>query len=173
MNRVTEDWAKAVGLTDSKGALVIGLVKGGPAEFAGVQPGDVIVKFDKVNIASAAELPRIVADTPLGSSVELEVWRTGNGPGDLVRWLNDRAVKEDATAIKSMAVAYGLGFAGLNDATEGVRWYRRAADLGDSSRQRLWHRQRSDEGSHRSYQMVSQGCRPGQHTGHDRAWTSL
>jgi TPR repeat protein len=132
INQLTEDWAKAVGLADSKGALVISLVKGGPGEFAGVQPGDVIVKFDKVNIPSAAELPRIIADTPLGSSVELEVWRTGNGPGDFVRWLNDRAVKEDATAVKSMAVAYGLGFAGLNDAAEGVRWYRRAADLGDS-----------------------------------------
>ena len=105
IGEVTEAWAKVVGMTERKGALVLSSLKNSPAEFAGAQPGDVIVKAGDTDIASYGELPKIVAGKPVGSELVLEVWRAGNGAGDLVRWLKQRAEPGEADAIKSMAYA--------------------------------------------------------------------
>lgn len=74
---VTPDLAKAFQLQDKTGALVAGVERGSPADEAGLQPGDIIVKYNGKTIGEATELPRLVAGTKPGSAASLEVLRRG------------------------------------------------------------------------------------------------
>ena len=74
---VTPDLAAALGLTEQMGAIVNGITKGGPAEKAGLQRGDVIVSLDGKKILDPAELPRMVAFGHIGKTVTLSVVRKG------------------------------------------------------------------------------------------------
>jgi serine protease Do len=74
---VTPDLAKSFGLKEGKGALVADVTKGGPAEEAGIEPGDVIVEFEGKEITEMNTLPRIVAETPIGKKVKVVVIRDG------------------------------------------------------------------------------------------------
>jgi serine protease Do len=75
---VTPDLAKAMQLEDRKGALVSEVVPGSPADKAGVQNGDVIVAFNQKTVASAHDLPTMVAATPVGQEVDVVVLRHGS-----------------------------------------------------------------------------------------------
>jgi serine protease Do len=72
---VTPQIAESLGLTEPKGALVADVVKDGPAEVAGLKQGDVIVEFDGKPVSDSAELPLLVARTPVGKSVSVRVIR--------------------------------------------------------------------------------------------------
>ena len=72
---VTEEIAEAYGLDKSKGALVASVEDNSPSYRAGVKPGDIVLKFDGKDIKKDRDLPRIVAGTKAGKSVELEIWR--------------------------------------------------------------------------------------------------
>lgn len=74
---VTEEIAESLGLEDSEGALVASVTPGGPAEHAEIEPGDVILSFDNKTIDRMRGLPRIVAETPIGKTVDVEIWRRG------------------------------------------------------------------------------------------------
>lgn len=75
---VTADLAAALGLPEPIGALVNGVSKGGPAEKAGLQRGDVIVELDGKKILEPSELPRMVAFGHIGKTVTLKIRRQGN-----------------------------------------------------------------------------------------------
>ncbi len=77
VQRVTSDLAKSFGLAGPRGALVASVVEGAPAARAGVKPGDVITEYDGRAIARSDELPRAVAETPVGREVPLTVLREG------------------------------------------------------------------------------------------------
>ncbi len=72
---VTEELAETLGLDRPRGALVASVIEGGPAEQAGVKPGDVIVEFADREVEEMRRLPRIVAETPVGRDVAVVVWR--------------------------------------------------------------------------------------------------
>ena len=72
---LTEDYAKEIGLSEPKGALVGGLVNGGPSEKGGVVVGDVIVKVGDRKIESYQDLIESVENISIGKSVPLVVWR--------------------------------------------------------------------------------------------------
>jgi serine protease Do len=74
---VTDEIAESLGLADPHGALVASVTPGGPAEAAQIQPGDVILEFDRKKIDRMRGLPRIVAETPIGKEVEVAIWRRG------------------------------------------------------------------------------------------------
>ena len=69
--------AESFGLSKTQGAAVNAVEKGGPAEKAGIEPGDVILRFDGRTIGSSSDLPRIVGSTKPGSKVTIQVWRKG------------------------------------------------------------------------------------------------
>lgn len=74
---VTEDIANSLGLKEDKGALVLDIDKGSPAEKAGIESGDVIMEFDGHEISTMRKLPRIVAETPINKKVPINLWRKG------------------------------------------------------------------------------------------------
>ena len=74
---ITEEIAQGLGLERATGALVANLTEGGPAEKAKIQIGDVILTFDGKKVDEMRRLPRIVAETTVGKSVEVEVLRKG------------------------------------------------------------------------------------------------
>lgn len=74
---VNDEMAEALGLETPMGALVNEVTPGGPAEAAGVEGGDVIVKFDGKDVEEMRDLPRLVADTEVGSTVRVVVFRKG------------------------------------------------------------------------------------------------
>jgi serine protease Do len=77
IQEVTKELAESFGLPKAAGALVNSVEKGGPADKAGIEASDVILKFDGKTIASSADLPRIVAQTRPGSKVTAQIWRKG------------------------------------------------------------------------------------------------
>jgi serine protease Do len=72
---VTQGLADSFGLPQPEGALVSSVEKGGPAEKAGVEPGDVILKLNDQALKDSNELPALVAGIAPGTAVNLEIWR--------------------------------------------------------------------------------------------------
>jgi serine protease Do len=77
IQEVTRELADSFGLSKATGALISNVEKGGPADKAGIQASDVILKFDGKVVSASNDLPRIVAGTHPGSKVTVELWRKG------------------------------------------------------------------------------------------------
>lgn len=74
---VDDQTAEALGLGRARGALVAGVEDKGPGKPAGIEVGDVIVKFDGKDVKESRDLPRIVAGTPVGKEVPVTLMRKG------------------------------------------------------------------------------------------------
>ena len=74
---VTDEIAESLGIKVAKGALVSGIIKGGPVDNGAIEVGDVIVKFDGKDIDESRDLPLAVAESPVGKVVEVVVVRKG------------------------------------------------------------------------------------------------
>lgn len=77
IQEVTKELAESFGLDKPLGAIINSVEPGGPAALAGLEPGDVVLRFDGKSIATSADLPRIVATTRPGSRVNVQIWRKG------------------------------------------------------------------------------------------------
>src|SRR5438128_3295409 len=77
IQEVSKELAESFGLSRPAGALVNQVEKGGPAEKAGVEAGDIILKFDGKSVSNSSELPRIGGSTKPGNKATLEGWRKG------------------------------------------------------------------------------------------------
>ena len=77
IQELTRELAESFGLAKPAGALVNALEKGGPADKAGVEAGDIILRFDGKPVNASSDLPRIVGATRPGSRVPMQVWRKG------------------------------------------------------------------------------------------------
>jgi serine protease Do len=77
IQEVTTDIAESLGLEEAAGALVSTVNENSPAFVAGVEPGDVILTFDGKAIERMRDLPRIVAETDIGSKVDVVLFRQG------------------------------------------------------------------------------------------------
>ena len=74
---VTEDIAETLGIQENTGALVAGVTPDGPAAKGGIEGGDVILKFDGKDISTMRGLPRVVSQTAINKSVDVELLRAG------------------------------------------------------------------------------------------------
>ena len=72
---VTDEIAESLGLDKPRGALIASVNDGGPAQKAGIQPGDVVLNFDGKDITDVRHLPRIVAETDIDKAVKVTLWR--------------------------------------------------------------------------------------------------
>ena len=77
IQEVTKETADAFGLNKATGALVNSVEKGGPADKAGVESGDIILKAEGRTVNSSSELPRIITQIRPGTKISLQVWRKG------------------------------------------------------------------------------------------------
>ena len=77
IQEVTRELAESFGLSKPVGALISSVEKNGPADKAGIEVSDVILKFDGKPVNNASDLPRIVAATKPGSKAVIELWRKG------------------------------------------------------------------------------------------------
>ncbi|NYT85539.1 Do family serine endopeptidase [Pollutimonas harenae] len=103
ISTVSDDVAKAIGLDDSKGAMVSNVEKDGPADKAGIRSGDVIITFDGKDIKHMTDLPRIVGATKPDSRVDMEVWRKGKAVKLRVKVGEMPGAEESAPAEKAEA----------------------------------------------------------------------
>jgi serine protease Do len=77
MQDVTPELARSFGLKEPRGALVADIYRGGPAHRGGIRRGDVIVGFNGREVKNSRELSRWVVDTPIRSTVAIEILREG------------------------------------------------------------------------------------------------
>jgi serine protease Do len=77
IQEVTDEIAESLNVSPPRGALVAGVDPSGPAKPAGIEAGDVVITFDGHPIKQMRDLPRIVADTPVGKQVDVVVIRKG------------------------------------------------------------------------------------------------
>ena len=77
IQEVTKELADSFGLGKAQGALVASVEKGGPAEKAGLEAGDVILRFNDKAVSQSSDLPRLVGNTKPGSKAVLQIWRSG------------------------------------------------------------------------------------------------
>jgi serine protease Do len=77
IDQVTKDVAESIGLGKPQGALVRSVESGSPADKAGVEAGDIIIRFDGKPIEKASDLPRLVGNTKPGTRTNLTVFRRG------------------------------------------------------------------------------------------------
>jgi serine protease Do len=78
IQQVTDEIAESLNIKPARGALVAGVDDKGPAKPAGIEPGDVVVKFDGKDVKDPKDLSRVVADTAVGKEVDVVVIRKGN-----------------------------------------------------------------------------------------------
>ncbi|MCC0020793.1 MAG: DegQ family serine endoprotease [Nitratireductor sp.] len=77
IQQVTDQIAESLGLDKARGALIGDVFKGGPAEAAGIKSGDIVLSFNGRPVDQMRELPKIVADTPVGEDVDVVIFRKG------------------------------------------------------------------------------------------------
>lgn len=120
---VTDEIAESLNIKPARGALVAGVDDKGPAKPAGIEPGDVVVKFDGRDIKEPKDLSRIVADTAVGKEVEIIVIRKGQeqtlkvklGRLEDTEKVQQAAIKKDEPAEKpATQKALGLDLAALS-----------------------------------------------------------
>ena len=74
---VTDEIAESLGMDKAMGALVAGVIRGGPVDDGSIEPGDVIIRFDGKDVDTMRDLPRVVAESPVGKAVDVTVIRKG------------------------------------------------------------------------------------------------
>jgi serine protease Do len=77
IQQVTDEIAESLNIKPARGALVAGIDEKGPAKPAGIEAGDVIIRFDGKDIKEMRDLPRVVADAPVGKDVPVVIIRKG------------------------------------------------------------------------------------------------
>jgi serine protease Do len=77
IQQVTDEIAESLNIKPARGALIAGVEDKGPAKPAGIEPGDVVIRFDGKDIKEPKDLSRVVADTAVGKEVDVVVIRKG------------------------------------------------------------------------------------------------
>ncbi len=95
---LTQDLAKAIGISETKGALVNNVLSGQPAEAAGIKRGDIIVAFDGKSVPDVRALQRAVSFTSVGKQVPVQVFRGGKLETMTVKVGEAGAVESQASA---------------------------------------------------------------------------
>jgi serine protease Do len=121
IGELTKEVAESLGLAKAQGALVQRVESAGPADKAGVEAGDIILKFNGVNIDRSSDLPRLVGSTKPGSNSVLTIWRKG-ASRDLkvivAEMESEKTAKreEKKPKVEQVANALGLLVSDLTDA---------------------------------------------------------
>lgn len=124
IGQVTKDVAESIGLGKTSGALVTGVESGSPADKAGIEAGDIIIRFDGKVIDKLADLPRLVGNTKPGSKSTVTVFRRGSAKDFAItiaevegeKLTGKAAEREDKPKASAAAQLIGLSVGALTDA---------------------------------------------------------
>ncbi|MBU6140957.1 MAG: Do family serine endopeptidase [Proteobacteria bacterium] len=118
---VPDDIAESMKLEKSRGAFVVDLVKGGPADKAGILPTDIILKFDDQEIIEMKTLPKTVSQYPIGQTAKIVVWRQGKAKTlkikvekmreEPIKTSETKTLEKKQAALKPTGQLLGLGLA--------------------------------------------------------------
>ncbi len=111
---VTDDIAESMAMGKARGALIADVTKTGPAEKAGIEAGDVVIEFNGKPIREMKDLPKIVAETEIGTKVPVKVFRKGKElelMAEVGRLEDGEKVvaQQDSSATPAPAVTTALG----------------------------------------------------------------
>jgi TPR repeat protein len=123
--------ALSLGLVNADGALITGLVAGGPAVQSGMRFGDIVVGLNGGAIASMDDLRRKVAAMAPGLDANLEVWRASDG--DFLQLLRRLADDGNAHVMYRLGRIYAGGSGVAKDEAQAAQWYRKGADAGNTN----------------------------------------
>lgn len=123
IDQVSKDVAESLGLSKAQGALVRAVEPGSPADKAGLEAGDIVLRFDGKPIEKSIDLPRLVGNTKPGSRVAVQVWRRG-ASRELVLTVGEfepeKSTKKAAAApdrpAAAVAKSFGLTLSDLSEA---------------------------------------------------------
>ena len=126
IDQVSKEIAESIGLPKAQGALVRGVEAGAPAALAGVEAGDVILKFGGVAIEKSADLPRFVGNIKPGSKSTLTVFRRGAtkelsvtvGEFEDEKVAKKPVAKDVKPKVVTVAQSWGLVVSDLTDAAK-------------------------------------------------------
>ncbi len=126
IDQVSKEIAESIGLPKAQGALVRGVEASAPAALAGVEAGDVILKFGGATIEKSADLPRFVGNTKPGSKSTLSVFRRGAtkeltvtvGEFEDEKVAKKPAAKDAKPKVVTAAQSWGLVVSDLTDAAK-------------------------------------------------------
>lgn len=119
---VTKDVAESIGLGKAAGAMVQSVESGGPAEKAGVEAGDIIVKVDGRAIEKSGDLPRVIGNMKPGSRTTLQVFRRGGyrdlslAVGEFEAEKSRRVAQSESQSSAGNASVLGLAVSELSEA---------------------------------------------------------
>ncbi len=116
IDQVSKEVAESLGLSKPQGALVRGVEQGSPAEKAGLEAGDSILRFDGKLIEKSADLPRQVGNTKPGTVSKLQIWRRGSSKELSItvgEFEPEKPAKEAAAPVEKPATAQAAKFLGL------------------------------------------------------------
>jgi serine protease Do len=127
IDQVTKDVAESIGLGKAQGALVRSVEAGSPGEKAGIEPGDIITKFDGKAIEKPSDLPRLVGNTKPGTKSTVTVFRRGGSkdlavtiaeiePDKPAKKAADREEPTSKPSASAAAKSLGLAVSDLTDA---------------------------------------------------------
>jgi serine protease Do len=124
IEQVSKEVAESIGLGKPVGALVRSVEAGAPAEKAGVEAGDIIVKFDGKTIEKSSDLPRMVGGTKPGTKSSLTVFRRGASKElsvTIAEIESDKpavraSTKEEKPKASAVGQVYGLSVSDISDA---------------------------------------------------------
>lgn len=125
---VTDEIAESLGLKKARGALVAGIETGSPAIEAGIQTGDVVLEWDNREVKEMRRLPAMVAESKIGETVPVVIWRDGERKtvkvkvgelqDDEQQAKAEPTKKKETATVESTAVkSLGLSVTPLNDAS--------------------------------------------------------
>jgi len=113
---LTPEIAQSFKLKEPTGALVADVMPGSPADIAGIKRGDIIISFDGKEIKSMSDLPRTVAETPVGKDVDIKIIRNGK---EMPMKLKVAELTEQRIASQMQAPSLGMKVDNINP-----RWQR-------------------------------------------------
>jgi serine protease Do len=124
IDQVSKEVAESLGLAKAQGALVRGVEPGSPAEKAGLEAGDIILRFDGKPIEKSTDLPRMVGNTKPGTRSVLQIWRRGSsrdlsitvGEVEAEKAAKKATAPADKPATTLTAKVLGLTVSDLSDA---------------------------------------------------------
>ena len=120
---ITPELAESLSMDNTDGVLIARVNESSPAAKAGIEDGDVIVRYDGHDIKVSKDLPRLVASTPVGKTVTLDYVRDGarRTTTAKIERLEDAEMAEDASTAQdsqgqqSRVILYGMHLVALTD----------------------------------------------------------